>query len=596
MALPSFYTDAVVLLGGTVIAAPLFKRFGLATVLGYLAAGVIIGPVTRLMGDAEEVLHVSELGVVMLLFVIGLELKPSRLWEMRFDIFGMGATQVVLTGLVLTALGALLLDGPGQYVVAGFGFALSSTAFVMQMLEASGDTNRAFGRKAFSILLFQDLAIVPLLALLPLLAGGSGAGMGWTGAAAGVAAIAVVVLAGRYLINPLFHLIASTGAREAMIAAALLIVVGSATLMATAGLSMALGAFLAGVLLADSNYRHELEADIEPFRGLFLAVFFIAIGMSLDIGAVIDQWVLIAIIVPVSMLAKALVIYFAARAFSTPHDDSIRTAALLTQHGEFAFVLISSALALGIVDTQFASMMIAIVIVSMALTPLSVRIGEMLVPREKAETMEEDFEGAGGTVLMVGFSRLGQVASQTLLASGVDVTIIDNSPDRIRTAARFGFRIYFGDGSRPDVLRAAGIEKAAIVAVCTAKPEVTSHVVDVVKSMFPGKPLYVRAYDRAHALDLMAKDVDFQIRETFESALVFGGKMLEGLGRSPEEVRDVVEDTRRRDIARLNMQFSDGIQAGRHMMHTKPVQPEPLVAPKPAKNAGRSDIPAPAAE
>jgi CPA2 family monovalent cation:H+ antiporter-2 len=292
--LPQIYIDAVVLLGGAVIAAPLFKRIGLGTVLGYLAAGVVLGPLTGIITDSEEVLHFSELGIVMLLFIIGLELNPSRLWNMRFDIFGMGLLQVVATGVILTLAGLLFFDNWNERLVAGFAFALSSTAFAMQMLEQRGDTNRPYGRKAFAILLFQDLAIVPLLALLPLLAGSAGEEMRFDTFALAIAVVCAVVLAGRYLINPVFSLIAQAGAREVMIAAALLIVCGSAMLMAYAGLSMALGAFLAGILLAESSYRHELEADIEPFRGLLLGLFFMAIGMSLDLDALARTWLLIA--------------------------------------------------------------------------------------------------------------------------------------------------------------------------------------------------------------------------------------------------------------------------------------------------------------
>jgi monovalent cation:H+ antiporter-2, CPA2 family len=579
-ALPQIYVDAVVLLGGAVVAAPLFKQIGLGTVLGYLAAGVVLGPLTRFITDSQEVLHFSELGVVMLLFIIGLELKPSRLWNMRVDIFGMGLTQVVATGIVTSLAGLLVFDSWRESLVAGFAFALSSTAFAMQVLEQGGDTNRLYGRKAFAILLLQDLAIVPLLALLPLLATAGGESAGIESFALALLAVLAVVLAGRYLINPFFNIIARAGAREVMIAAALLIVCGSALLMAYAGLSMALGAFLAGVLLAESTYRHELEADIEPFRGLLLGLFFMAIGMSLDLATVLSQWPLILVIVPVSMLLKGLCVYTAARLFATPHPDAARVAGVLTQHGEFAFVLFSAALTLGIVSDTFASTMIAAVILSMALTPLSVRIASLIADRRQEELPQEDFAGAGSPVLIVGFSRMAQIATQPLLASGVDVTIIDNDPDRIRTAARFGFRIYFGDGTRPEVLRAAGIEKSALVAVTTGNAEATTKIARLIRSEWPQLPVHVRAYDRVHALELMAMDVNSAVRETFESSLVLGAKMLEGLGLPRQDVDEVISDTRRRDEERLAMQASEGLQAGRHMMLTSPVRPEPLVAPK----------------
>lgn len=578
--LPQIYTEGLVLLTGAVIAAPLFKRLGLGTVLGYLAAGAVIGPAARLITDSEEVLHFSELGVVLLLFIIGLELKPSRLWNMRYDIFGMGLLQVVSCGIALSLLSGLIFDSWGERLVAGFAFALSSTAFAMQVLEENGGINRLYGRKAFSILLLQDLAIVPLLALLPLLATGGNAGMEFTEFLAALGALAVLILAGRYLINPVFNFIAKSRAREVMIAAALLLVLGSAMLMASVGLSMALGSFLAGVLLADSAYRHELEADIEPFRGLLLGLFFMAIGMSLSPSVVIENWPIVLLIVPVSMIVKGLLVYASARLFATPHDDAVRTAGVLTQHGEFAFVLFSAAMAIGIVSRDFASLMIAAVILSMALTPFSVWLSERLVRPRTHELPEEDFDGAGSPVLIIGFSRMAQVASQTLLASGIDVTMIDNDPERIRTAARFGFRVYFGDGTRVDVLRAAGIEKSSLVAITTGHSETTTKIAKLIGSEWPEMPLYVRAYDRIHALELMALEVKFFVRETFESSLVLGREMLEGLGRSQEEARDVVEDTKRRDEERLRVQASEGVQAGRSMLHTRPVRPEPLVTPK----------------
>jgi CPA2 family monovalent cation:H+ antiporter-2 len=578
--IPQIYTEGLVLLTGAVIAAPLFKRLGLGTVLGYLAAGAVIGPVARLITDSEEVLHFSELGVVLLLFIIGLELKPSRLWSMRYDIFGMGTLQVMSCAAVLSLVSGLIFDSWGERLVAGFAFALSSTAFAMQVLEENGGINRLYGRKAFSILLLQDLAIVPLLALLPLLATGGNAAMEFTEFLAAIGALAALILAGRYLINPVFNFIAKSRAREVMIAAALLLVLGSAMLMASVGLSMALGSFMAGVLLADSSYRHELEADIEPFRGLLLGLFFMAIGMSLSPAVVFAQWHLVLLMVPVSMVIKGVLVYASARLFSTPHGDAVRTAGVLTQHGEFAFVLFSAAMALGIVSRDFASLMIAAVILSMGLTPLSVALADRLVRRHAPETPQENFDGAGSPVLMIGFSRMAQVAAQTLLASGVDVTIIDNDPERIRTAARFGFRIYFGDGTRAEVLRAAGIEKSALVAITTGHSEVTTKIARLISAEWPDMPLYVRAYDRVHALELMQLEVKIFVRETFESALVLGREMLEGLGRSQEEARDVVEDTRRRDEERLKVQASEGVLAGGAMLHTRPVRPEPLVAPR----------------
>lgn len=581
----ALFAQPLLLLGGAVIAAPIFRKLGLGTVLGYLAAGVVIGPVLNLIGGSGEILAVAELGVVLLLFVIGLELKPSRLWHMRRDIFGLGTSQVVLTGLALTGIviASGLLDWRGA-LVAGFGLALSSTAFALQLLEDYGDMNSRYGQRSFSILLFQDLAIVPLLAMVSILGaqGGGAEQSALLEVAIAVGAVIAMILAGRYLLTPMFQIIARTGAREVMIAAALFVVLGSAYLMQVAGLSMAMGAFLAGVMLAESSYRHELEADIEPFRGLLLALFFIAVGLSLELQVITDNLLLIALAVPVLMAVKALVIYTICRIAGSSRNDAIQIAMLLPQGGEFGFVLFTTAATAGLFSGAQASLLISIVTLSMALTPLTAMIGQRLLSRDSVEKeeMEEDFEGAGSDVLMIGFSRFGQIAAQILLASGRDVTILDDSPDRIRQAATFGFRIYFGDGTRLDMLRAAGIEKAKIVAVCTHKKEITDKIVDLIRSEYPDVRLFVRAYDRVHSLELRARDVEYELRETFESGLLFGRRTLEGLGATEDEAYEIGEDIRRRDEERLRLQAQEGILAGRELMHKRPVKPEPLIKPK----------------
>ncbi len=579
----SIFTEALVLLGGAVIAAPLFKRIGLGTVLGYLAAGIVIGPAAAaLIGGGEEILHVAELGVVFLLFVIGLELKPSRLWALRHAIFGLGLAQVTLTGALISFLIWLFAGfNLSASIVIGYGLALSSTAFAMQLLEESGDTNQKYGQTGFSILLFQDLAIVPLLALIPLLApGGEGRDV-ISGAdfAIAIAGLAILVIAGRYLLNPLFRIIANTGAREAMIAAALFVVLGSAMLMQFAGLSMAMGAFIAGVMLAESSYRHELEADIEPFRGILLGLFFMAVGMSLDIGVILENWLVILFAVPLLMGIKASVIYALSRLFGRTHDDAVRVGLLLPQGGEFGFVLFSAAASSFVLSNADTSLLIAIIIVSMAITPISLRLAGFFMTGSEGEQMEEDFEGAGSDVLMIGFSRFGQVASQTLLAGGSDVTIIDHSADRVRAASKFGFKIYFGDGTRKDVLEAAGIRDAKIVAVCTHIKEITDKIVDLIQSDYPQAKLYVRSYDRSHTLSLRERGVDYEARETFESGLLFGRMTLQALGTEEEVALAISEDVRHRDAERLAIQQVEGIYAGTDMLHKRPVTPEPLVPP-----------------
>ena len=586
----SLYTEALVLLGGAVIAAPLFKKIGLGTVLGYLAAGVVIGPLLRVIADGKAILEFAELGVVFLLFVIGLELKPSRLWQMRRDIFGLGSLQVVATGLLLTGLGIALAGlKANAAVVTGFGLALSSTAFAMQILEADGDMNTAHGRRAFSILLLQDLAIVPLLALIPLLAPfGEDTGSPTMHFAVALAAIAALVLAGRYLLNPLFQVIARTGAREAMIAAALFVVLASAMLMQLAGLSMAMGSFLAGVLLAESSYRHELEADIEPFRGILLGLFFMGVGLSLDLSVILDNWLVILLAVPVVMLGKVLVIYLACRLFGSTHNDSVRIASILPQGGEFGFVLFTAAAAVGIFPAATASLLIAVVTLTMALTPAVAALSRYLLRDEAEEELEEDFAGAGADVMMIGFSRFGQIACQILLAGGSSVTVIDHSADRVRQAMRFGFRIYFGDGTRKDVLEAAGIQRAKVVAICTQRKAITDRIVDLIQTEYPTARLYVRSYDRVHTLALRKRGVDYELRETFESGLLFGRRTLEALGVEETIAYEIGEDMRRRDEERLLLQASEGIYAGTDMLLSKPVTPEPLIKPRP-RAAGGAD-------
>jgi CPA2 family monovalent cation:H+ antiporter-2 len=580
----ALFNEALLLLGGAVVAAPLFKRLGLGTVLGYIAAGIVIGPVSRLISGGEEILSVAELGVVLLLFIIGLELKPARLWQMRKDIFGLGSSQVILSGAVLSGLAYLsgLLSWQGS-LIAGFGLALSSTAFAVQILEDRSDMNTAYGRRAFSILLFQDLAIVPLLAMTAFLAPGAetATSFSWQSVGISVGAVVVLLLIGKYLLNPLFQVIGRTGAREAMIAAALFVVLGAATAMEIAGFSMAMGAFLAGVMLAESSYRHELEADIEPFRGVLLGLFFMAVGLSFRLDVVLQNWLVVLLAVPAVMAAKSAIIFSLCRLTGSSKFDSLQQAFLLSQGGEFGFVLFTTAMAAGLFDGATSSLLIAIVTVTMALTPAVSILPRYLAPSEESEELDEDFEGADGAeVFMIGFSRFGQIVAQILLAGGRSVTVIDQSADRIRQASRFGFRIYFGDGTRKDVLEAAGIAKARIIAVCTNNRDVTDRIVDLVQAEYPEARIYARSYDRVHTLALRQKGVEFEIRETIESALLFGRKTLEGLGIDELDATTIADDIRKRDEARLQLQAVDGIAAGRELMINRPMQPEPLTKPR----------------
>lgn len=579
-----FIGYSILLMTAAVVAVPVFRRLGLGSILGYLAAGVVVGPILRLIAEPEGILHFAELGVVLLLFVIGLELKPSRLWSMRQDIFGLGAAQVIISGIVLAALAGLVGNGFSAAVVIGFGLALSSTAIGLQTLEERNERPALHGQKAFSILLFQDLAIVPLIALVSILAPSSlskgDESIGLLDVTTMIGAVAIVILAGRYLLNPLFRMLAVADAREIMTAAALLIVLSAATLMQWAGLSMAMGAFLAGVLLAESSFRHELEANIEPFRGLLLGLFFIAVGMALNINVIIENWYIVISVTLAMMAVKAGIIYGLLRVTRTGHNDAVRVALLLPQAGEFGFVIFTQAASVFVISQNTASLLTASITLSMALTPLSIKLCRYFLTADAEEEMVMDFEGAEGKVLMIGFSRFGHIAAQHLLAEGVDVTIIDSSPNRIRNAAKFGFKVYYGDGRRLDVLRAAGAGAAEVICICVRGRDATDQIFDLVKSSFPLAKTFVRSYDRVHTLDLVDKGVDFEIRETYESAMVFGTKTLEAVGIAPERAHEVASDIRRRDMERLAIQQVEGVYAGLDMLHGTFLQPEPLTAPK----------------
>ncbi len=575
----------VALLGAAVIAVPISKRLGLGTVLGYLAAGLVIGPWgLRLFTDPQAILHVAELGVVLFLFIIGLEMRPSRLWSLRGEIFGLGLAQVVVCSALLTGLGIVAGFPPAVAFIAGMGFVLSSTAIVMQILEERGDTATPAGQRVISILLLEDLAIVPMLAIVALLGTHGAAESGqsaWLSVAIALGSLAALIAAGRWLLNPMFRILANVQAREVMTAAALLVVLGAALAMQIGGMSMAMGAFLAGVLLSESSFRHQLEADIEPFRGILLGLFFLSVGMSLDLGVIARQWQMIAFGVVAYMALKSFGIYVVARLLKADHAEALTRAALLAQGGEFAFVLYAAASSIGIFSAEINAMLTATVIISMALTPLLVLALKWVLPPPKPEELDEDFDGAGGRVLMIGFGRFGQISAQFLLAEGVDVTAIDSDAEMIRAASRFGFKVYFGDGTRLDVLRAAGIERAQIVAVCTNTPEVTDHIVELIQSEFPFVQLYVRSYDRRHTLRLLNKGVNYQIRETLESAFSFGSAALSGLGIADERVAEIEASLRARDAERLaNQQLGGLLTAGTDIARTPTVQPEPLTVPK----------------
>ena len=561
----------VILLGAAVVAVPLFKRLGLGSVLGYLAAGLAIGPFgLALFSDAQTILHVAELGVVMFLFIIGLEMQPSRLWAMRGEIFGLGAAQVGGAIALLICVGLALGYPVAASFVAGTGFVLTSTAIVMQMLDERRAMGQPKGRRIIAILLLEDLAIVPLLALTAFLApGGEAVSMTdrLVAVAIGLGAITGLILAGRYLLDPMFRLLGRAKAREVMTAAALLVVLGAALAMQLAGLSMAMGAFLAGVLLSESSFRHQLEADVEPFRGVLLGLFFLGVGMALDLNIVAANAGLIAISVTAYMTLKIIVIYIVARLFKSGHAEAVERAVLMAQGGEFAFVLYAAAAGVGIIDAESNATLTAIIIVSMVLTPIMIILHDRFMPR--VEDTAEDLDVAdnlSASILMIGFGRFGQIVSQPLFANGCSISLIDTDTIAIRESLAFGFKIYYGDGTRLDILHAAGAQKARMIIVATDDRETTLKIVELVKAEFPHTPLLARAFDREHAIELVHANADYMVRETFESALVMAEEALRRLEVDEEAIGDIMEETRRRDQERFDIEICGGVYASRHLI------------------------------
>jgi len=583
----------LILLGATVAAAPTARYFGMSAIVGYLAVGIVIGPgVFGFFRNPATILAIAELGVVMLLFLIGLELKLSRLFDMRRAIFGLGAAQLFVTTLVLFGIAFLAfgLSWRGA-LLAGVALAMSGTAIALQLLEERGDLQATYGQRAFGVLLFQDMAVVPILALIPLLSpwqmnDGGGFWEGARQAAIGGTVIAAVVLAGRYLLNPLFQLLAQSNTREVMTAAALLLVIGTGLIVQYAGMSMALGAFIAGLLLAESHYRHELEANIEPFRGLLLALFFMGVGMSIDLSIVREHlWLLIGGAIAVTVV-KTLIVWVLYQLAPAHDPDGLRAAAILTAAGEFAFVLLPLGLSLGIVTSAQSSFVVALAALTMLIGPLLATLTDQWLARRYIEPEFElgALEQTHGSILIIGFGRFGQIVAQCLLARRLDITVIDNDPEMIAAAGRFGFKIYYGDGTRLDVLRAAHADKVQLIAVCVDKGETTERIVDIIKANFSFAKLYVRSYDRTTTLALRARDVDYEIRETYESAIAFGRATLLELGVEQDAVEEAIDDVRTRDRDRLALQQAGGIYAGLDKVRPK-VQPTPLSEPKRAPRA-----------
>lgn len=551
--------EIALFLAATVVAVPLFRFFQLSAVLAYLASGMLIGPWgLGLVTGVENILRFAEFGVVLLLFVIGLELQPSRLMAMRRVVFGLGAAQVAFTTLVLAGCGLALGLPPVSAAIAGFGLSLSSTPLVLQLLGEREELNTTHGRAAFGILLFQDIAVLPVLAILPLIAGG-GASMSWRGIALGIGSIVVVIVAGRFIVRPLLKIVAQTRIPEVFTAAALLVVIATALLVHAAGLSMALGAFLAGVLLADSEYRHELEADLEPFKGLLLGLLFIAVGMSVNLGLMMSAPFKLLTITSGLMMVKALVVFGIGRVARPVRGRARSLAMVMLAGGEFAFVLFSIARAQGLLSQAISETLVLAVTLSMLLSPILLIVDDKWLKPWFARGEARPFdriEPEDHRVVIAGFGRVGQIIARILRAKGVKFTALEASQAQVDFVRRFGNRIFYGDASRPELLRSANLAEAEVLILAVDDVEASVKIAEFVSRTYPKVKIFARVRNRQHAFRLMDFNVRYLIRETFLSSLDMAERVLEALGSTKSQARQAVITFRNYDEQVLRQQYA----------------------------------------
>ena len=557
-----FLQYAVMFLAAAVVAVSVSRRYGLGAVLGYLAAGALIGPhLLNLTPDMRQASELSELGVILLLFIIGLELSPQRLWVMRRAVFGAGVLQVALSALVLGA--AVLLAGlvRNSALIVGLGLALSSTALGLQILAEHKQLQSPHGRLAFAILLFQDLAAIPILALIPLLGthtAPTAPGEQLLAALRIIGVIAAVVGGGRYLLRPVFRIVAGTKIAEVFTATALLVVLGAAWVMQLAHMQMSLGAFLAGLLLADSEYRHEIEAQIEPFKGLLLGLFFLSVGVSLDLDLVRQQPLLIGVIVVGMLLLKSVVLLGLAKLSGKLNfAESLRLAAILAGGGEFAFVVFNLAQDRGLLDARQRDVLVVAVTLSMALTPLAViAASRWLAAHKNAPQREFDkIVDEHPRVIIAGYGRMGQIVARLLRAQRIPYTALDTSVEQVDLTRRFGVNVYFGDASKPELLRAAGAEHAEVFVLTTDDPEANLRTARIVKRLYPHLKIVARARNRQHVFRLMDLDMHAIVRDTFYSSLVMAAQVLEDLGVDAATASERVAKFRQHDDELLRTQY-----------------------------------------
>lgn len=545
-----YLIDILILLAGAVIAVPIFQRLGLGSILGYLTAGIIVGPWGfGFIDQVEEVRHIAEFGVVFLLFIIGIELKPSQLWALRRTVFGLGLAQVMLTGLALSAL--ILLFGVSEKpaIIAGFGLALSSTAFGIQILTERNDLGTVAGRTAFSILLFQDLAIVPLLILVSFFTHETSVGSD-TGFAVLEAIIAVtaVILVGKFILTPALRLVAASRNAEVFIAAALLAVLGAAWLMTEVGLSMALGAFLAGLMLAESDYRHQVVADVQPFRGVLLGLFFMSVGMSVDFGLLAEKPLPIVGLVVVLLVIKMGLLWGLCRISGVINATSMRVSLLLAQSGEFGFVLFGLAATTGVMANDLGQLLTVVVALTMVLSPLMAAIGERIELLLKGKNTLHDIiiteTDEKPKIIVAGFGRVGKRIARILKASDVTYLGLDNNSEAVKQARAEGFNVFYGDASRNDVLKAAGAGDASVLIITLNQTEPAERLVHVMRHHYQNTPVYVRGYNIAHCKSLLEAGATLAVSETLEASLQLGGAALEVIGIPNEEVKRLLQTFR----------------------------------------------------
>ncbi|WP_158780876.1 glutathione-regulated potassium-efflux system protein KefB [Pantoea sp. BAV 3049] len=553
---PTLLTAGVVYLFAAVIAVPIAARLGIGAVLGYLLAGIAIGPWgLGFISDVDEILHFSELGVVFLMFIIGLELKPSKLWELRRSIFGVGAAQVILSAAILGGL-LLLTDFSWQAAaIGGIGLAMSSTAMALQLMRDKGMNRNEAGQLGFSVLLFQDLAVIPALALVPLLAGGDSGHTDWIKVGMKVLAFAGMLIGGRYLLRPIFRFIAASGVREVFTAAALLLVLGSALFMDALGLSMALGTFIAGILLAESEYRHELEIAIDPFKGLLLGLFFISVGMALNLGVLYTHIAEILIGVVALVAIKAGVLYLLSRIFGLRSSERLQFSGVLSQGGEFAFVLFSAASTAKLFSGDQMPLLLVTVTLSMMTTPLLMQGVDKILERrfnDGDDNEEKPFvEDDKPEVIVVGFGRFGQVVARLLMANEKRITVLERDISAVSLMRKYGYKVYYGDATELELLRAAGAETAQSIVITCNAPEDAMEIVHLCQHHFPHLQILARARGRVEAHELIQAGVSQFSRETFSSALELGRKALMTLGMHPHQAFRAQQHFRRLDMRML---------------------------------------------